>query len=161
MSLAVACSQTHYFLFKVRRAQVIKYKPRGICADVFKKNEKKNNTMTHSHDTVLSKYIWELKDNDTTYDIKWRIRSRGQTPTRENRHTANFSLHTDVPPPPEKIGGGRLYTGYANFCLSEKLCILNARDTLLNKRSKLVTKCRHKSKFFTINHRTCCSNRPS
>ena len=27
----------------------------------------------HSHDTVLSKYIWELKNNDTTYDIKWRI----------------------------------------------------------------------------------------
>ncbi|CAH3146262.1 unnamed protein product, partial [Porites lobata] len=27
----------------------------------------------HSHDTVLSKYIWELKNNDTTYDIKWCI----------------------------------------------------------------------------------------
>ena len=38
MSLAVACSQT---LFKVRRAHVIKYKPQGICADVFEKNEKK------------------------------------------------------------------------------------------------------------------------
>ena len=76
MSLAVACSQTLYFLFKVRRAQVIKYKLQGICADVFKKNEKKNNTMTHAHDAVLSKYIWELKDNDTTCDIKWRIIKR-------------------------------------------------------------------------------------
>ena len=44
MGLAVACSQTLYFLFKVRRAQVIKYKPRGICANVFEKNEKKTNT---------------------------------------------------------------------------------------------------------------------
>ena len=30
----------------------------------------------HSHDTVLSTYIWELKDNDTTYVIKWRIIKR-------------------------------------------------------------------------------------
>ena len=66
----VACSQTLYFLFKVRRALVIKYKPQGIygppaqggiflsraprsfsracfareLADVFEKNEKKNKT---------------------------------------------------------------------------------------------------------------------
>ena len=66
----VACSQTLYFLRKVRRALVIKYKPQGIyqqpaqegggggrflalrarshalasLADVFEKNEKKNKT---------------------------------------------------------------------------------------------------------------------
>ena len=28
--MSVACSQTLYFLFKVRRARVIKYKPQGI-----------------------------------------------------------------------------------------------------------------------------------
>ena len=28
--VTVACSQTLYFLFKVRRARVIKYKPQGI-----------------------------------------------------------------------------------------------------------------------------------
>ena len=66
----LACSQTLYFLFKVRRARVIKNKPRGIdqqrrevvvgeeenfsfsrsalvlvrsLADVFEKNEKKKN----------------------------------------------------------------------------------------------------------------------
>ena len=37
----LACSQTLYFLFKVRRARVIKYKPQGIYY-VFEKNEKKN-----------------------------------------------------------------------------------------------------------------------
>ena len=30
----------------------------------------------HSPDTVLSKYIWEVKGNDTTYDIKWLIIKR-------------------------------------------------------------------------------------
>ena len=66
----VACSQTLYFLCKVRRALVIKYKPQGIyqqpaqegggggrflalrarshalasLADVFEKNEKENKT---------------------------------------------------------------------------------------------------------------------
>ena len=66
----VACSQTLYFLRKVRRALVIKYKPQGIyqqpaqegggggrflalrarshalasLADVFEKNERKNKT---------------------------------------------------------------------------------------------------------------------
>ena len=39
----LACSQTLYFLFKVRRARVIKYGPQGIY-DVFEKNEKKNKT---------------------------------------------------------------------------------------------------------------------
>ena len=59
----VACSQTLYFLFNVRRGRVIKFKPEGIywppaqggsggggsralalLADVFEKNEKKNKT---------------------------------------------------------------------------------------------------------------------
>ena len=39
----LACSQTLYFLFEVRRAPLIKYKPQGIY-DGFEKNEKKNKT---------------------------------------------------------------------------------------------------------------------
>ena len=49
----LACSQTVYFLFKIRRARGIKYKPQGIywppalasiagLAEVFEKNEKKD-----------------------------------------------------------------------------------------------------------------------
>ena len=55
--VVLAFSQTLYFLFKVRLARVIRYKPRGIywppaqggsvvLADVFEKNEKKNKTMS-------------------------------------------------------------------------------------------------------------------
>lgn len=48
-----------------------------------------------------------------------------------------------------------------NLCLSEKLCILTARDvSLLNKKSELVTECRHENKFFTINQKKCHSNYP-
>ena len=86
----------------------------------------------HSHDTVLSKYIWELKNSDTTYDIKWCIIKTA------NAYKGNPSC--------------------CNLCLSEKLCILTACDTILNKWSKLVTKCHQENKFFTTNHRMRCSN---
>ena len=88
----------------------------------------------HSHDTVLSKYIWELKNSDTTYDIKWCIIKTA------NAYKGNLSC--------------------CNLCLSEKLCILTACDTILNKWSKLVTKCHQENKFFTTNHRMRCSNHP-
>ena len=88
----------------------------------------------HSHDTVLSKYIWELKNNDTTYDIKWCIIKMA------NAYKGNPSC--------------------CNLCLSEKLCILTAGDTILNKWSELVTKCHQENKFFAANHRKRCSNHP-
>ena len=78
----------------------------------------------HSHSTVLSKHIWDLKDSNTDYQINWRIIKRANT------YRGNPSR--------------------CNLCLSEKLCILSARDiSLLNKKSELVTKCRHENKFFT------------
>ena len=88
----------------------------------------------HSHDTVLSKYICELKNNDTTYDIKWCIIKTA------NAYKGNPSC--------------------CNLCLSEKLCILTAGDTILNKWSELVTKCHQENKFFAANHRKRCSNHP-
>ena len=78
----------------------------------------------HSHSTVLSNHIWDLKDSNTDYQINWRIIKRA------NAYRGNPSR--------------------CNLCLSEKLCILSARDiSLLNKKSELVTKCRHENKFFT------------
>ncbi|KAL9982995.1 hypothetical protein ACROYT_G005115 [Oculina patagonica] len=65
----------------------------------------------HSHDTVLSKYIWDLRDNNTEFSIKWSI------VTRASAYGGNPSR--------------------CNLCLTEKLCILSAdRSTLLNKRSE-------------------------
>ena len=89
----------------------------------------------HSHSTVLSKHIWDLKDSNTDYQIHWRIIKRA------NVYRGNPSR--------------------CNLCLSEKLCILSACDiSLLNKKSELVTKCRHENKFFTTtNQNRCRSNR--
>ena len=92
------------------------------------------NDRKHSHDTVLSRRIWELKDTNTSYDLKWRIIKRA------NAYHGNPSR--------------------CNLCLSEKLCILNTQDvSLLNKKSELVTKCRHENKFFATNHRKRRANR--
>ena len=90
----------------------------------------------HSHATVLSKHIWDLKDSDTDYHINWRIIKRA------NAYRGNPSR--------------------CNLCLSETLCILSARDvSLLKKKSELVTKCRHENKFFTTsNQKRRRSNRP-
>ena len=55
----------------------------------------------HSHDTVLSKYIWELKDNDTTYVIKWRIIKRANAykgkPSRWKFFTFLETLYLECP----------------------------------------------------------------
>ena len=82
----------------------------------------------HSHNTCLSKYVWELKDKGTDHEIKWSILKRA-----------------------------KLYSGKpsrCNLCLAEKLCILTAdRSVLLNKRSELITKCRHENKFYAANQK--------
>ena len=77
---------------------------------------------SHSQNTVLSKYIWDLKDSNTDFSIKWSI------VTQANSYKGTLSR--------------------CNLCLTEKLCILSSeKSTLLNKRSELVTKCRHENKF--------------
>ena len=74
------------------------------------------NDKKHSHDTVLSKHNWDLKDKNINYTINWRIIKRAKA------YKGNPSR--------------------CNLCLSEKLCILSARNAfLLNKKSELVTKC--------------------
>ena len=82
----------------------------------------------HSHSTCLSKYIWELKDKGTDHEIKWSILKRAKP-----------------------------YSGKPSrctLCLAEKLCILTAdKSALLNKRSELITKCRHENKFYAANQK--------
>ena len=67
--------------------------------------------------TELSKHIWDLKDRQEEFEISWKI-----------------------------IDRARSYNGTSNrcrLCLLEKFHILT-RDDLLNKRSELVSKCRHR-----------------
>ena len=77
---------------------------------------------TKRNDTELAKHMWALKDRGLTGEIAWEITKRST---------------------PYKCGTRR-----CDLCLSEKLLIATAdTSNLLNKRSELISLCRHKSKF--------------
>ena len=75
----------------------------------------------YSKETELSKYIWKLKRKRKKYKLKWSIIMKSNTNKRQS--------------------------GQCNLCLEEKYTILNMRHTepgsTLNKRTELVSKCRH------------------
>ena len=72
--------------------------------------------------TGLSKYIWQLKDENREYDVTWEI------------HTKSHAY--------------RCGTRRCDLCLSEKLAIVQADPvTSLNKRSELAKACPHQSKW--------------
>ena len=73
-------------------------------------------------DTELSKYIWHLKDRNKQFQIAWSIVARA---------------------PSYKCGARK-----CDLCLTEKLIIAQAdQDSLLNKRTEIVSTCRHRNKF--------------
>ena len=72
--------------------------------------------------TELSKYVWNLKDKGEGFTIKWSVAAKAF---------------------PYTCGSKR-----CDLCLTEKLLIAKADPrTLLNKRSEIVSKCRHRNKF--------------
>ena len=76
--------------------------------------------------TQLSKHIWKIKDNNMPYNINWSILSRA--PSYSN--TSNR----------------------CQLCLTEKLHIITAnKSKLLNRRSELVSGCRHQRNFILGN----------
>ena len=92
----------------------------------------------HQLSTQLSKHIWGIKDKDQPYNINWSIISRASSYSNSTKR--------------------------CDLCLSEKLEILTADKTkLLNRRSELISKCRHQNKFTLENHqnRPTKRNRPS
>ena len=79
----------------------------------------------HRNSTELSKFIWNLKDNNTPYNIKWSIIDR-------------------APPYSTK-------TKRCHLCTTEKFHIIYSdRKSTLNKRTEFLSKCRHSSKFLLI-----------
>ena len=98
----------------------------GTAEDEFKTRYNNHKTSfknrTHGKDTELSKYIWMLKDKNINFTIKWSIAA------------------TAIP---YNCGSKR-----CDLCLTEKLLIASHDPkTLLNKRSEIVSKCRHQNKF--------------
>ena len=75
----------------------------------------------YSKETELSKEIWKLKEQNSTYSVKWRIRRLAHA---YNPNTMRCML-----------------------CLNEKTDILNYDGSnLLNKRSEIISTCRHRRK---------------
>ena len=74
--------------------------------------------------TELSKYIWKLRDSKPSIEgvVKWEVVNRAA---------------------PYKCGSRR-----CDLCLTEKMVIAAANpNTTLNKRSEIMSTCRHRSKF--------------
>jgi len=77
--------------------------------------------------TGLSKYIWNRKRDGETCEVKWSIM----------RRAAPYSNRTKR----------------CDLCLTEKLMISEAeKSSSLNKRSELVSKCRHENKYLLKNY---------
>ena len=75
----------------------------------------------HEQDTELSKHIWKLQDKDFNFKVKWSVAAYAST---------------------YRCGSRR-----CDLCLTEKCVTARANHkNLLNKRTELISKCRHKNK---------------
>lgn len=89
------------------------------------------NNVKYRHSTALSTYVWELKEKfNTVPSLKWSIIKSVKSYSANARSCA--------------------------LCLQEKFEILNYPDKedLLNKRSELISKCRHTNKFLLANYKS-------
>ena len=74
---------------------------------------------------------WTLKDSNTNYKIDWSILATA--PAYSNKRKR------------------------CHLCLTEKLYLIKAKKpTLLNKRTELISKCRHENKFYLANFELNC-----
>ena len=104
----------------------------GICDTQFKtrygNHEKSFRHRRYEKDMEFSKYIWELKDQNKNFEIKWSIYRKS---CRYNQVAKS-----------------------CNLCLMEKVLICNFKDKerLINKHVELVSKCQHENKFILLNY---------
>ena len=98
----------------------------GITKPEFKKRFNNHQTSfrheAYRNRTELSKKVWELKDNDKAFTISWKMAKKAF--------------------PHRGIGD------HCDLCCTEKLLIIeNKSEHLLNKKSELISKCRHVNEF--------------
>ena len=98
----------------------------GLSEPPFKQRYNGHNyTFRHSSErskTTLAGYIWELKDEEIDYSIKWEIHKKAA---------------------PYQCGARK-----CDLCLAEKIAIASGDPVkMLNSRSELISTCRHAAKF--------------
>ena len=102
----------------------------GSCSTAFKKRFN-NHSLSFRHQrleksTELSKRVWEHKNKGHDHQTQWSV----------------------IKEPAPYRCGARI----CSLCLAEKLQIIKAKpEGLLNKRSELISKCRHKNKCLLKN----------
>ena len=103
----------------------------GICETTFKlryANHKKSfSHRNRKSDTELSNEFWRIKDNKHNTNITWEILGRHQAYNTSSKR--------------------------CSLCLNEKLKIVLHRDNnMLNRRTEILNKCRHKNKYALISY---------
>ena len=98
----------------------------GLCAPTFIKrfgcHKSDFQNEKHKHSTTLSTEYWNVKEQNGRPKVTWRI----------VRNARPFSVKS----------------GNCNLCVNEKYKIANYNgNDLLNKRTEVIAKCRHKNKF--------------
>ena len=131
--LFVLTSSSLLSLFSKKKAF---HRIRLMTLSVFKQGTFKQRFTQHKHSfrhrsymnsTELSKYIWQLRDSNKDFNVKWTILCRA-------RPYSNITKRCDL-------------------CTTEKLMIINSKpDEMLNERSELISKCRHENKFYLRNN---------
>ena len=101
----------------------------GLTSSEFKKRVSSHKTdfnhVKYKESTKLSKYIWNLKEKNTKFEIKWNIVKKVN-----------------------KIKNG---DKMCRLCASEVNFILKNKNSPLNSRNELMNKCRHCSQFLLAN----------
>ena len=96
--------------------------------DRFYKNDSDFREPGQKNSTKLSAYIWKLKEEQKTYNIKWDIVTRAMPYSAVSRK--------------------------CNLCTAEKFeIIFNPKLATLNSRHKLYSHCRHKRKLYLVKNK--------
>ena len=98
----------------------------GLCNTTFKKrysNHKKSfNTEKYKNSTALSTEYWKVKEQNGQPTVTWKVLRKSKAYSPESKN--------------------------CQLCLNEKYEIASSKEpNLLNKRSEVVSKCRHRRKF--------------
>ena len=81
----------------------------------------------YENSTELSKYVWKLKRSGANFEVRWSICEKAKAYSGASKH--------------------------CGLCLAEKYHIATAdKQTALNSRTELVSKCRHRNKFALSNY---------
>ena len=101
----------------------------GLTSSEIKKRVSSHNSdfkhAKNKDSTKLSKHIWDLKENNINYEIKWNVIKKVN-----------------------KLKNG---DKMCRLCTQEVRYILRNKDSPLNSRNELMNKCRHRRKYLLDN----------